>query len=131
MHYTFILRPFVFAIFLLRTLMKVHVFANSETQRADKSSKGRRGISSPGRFNKISLSYRLPSFKEYRSDELPDNRPGRKPWQIFIPTIAHVIANITIPACLTGYSRWNDPYNQFSLIILGSHIVDPFVLRLS
>lgn len=73
-------------------------------RRVDESSKGRRGIGSPGRFNKISLSYRLPSFKEYRSDELPDNRTGRKPWQIFIPTIAHVIANITIPACLTGYS---------------------------
>lgn len=65
-------------IFLPEASIKLHAFANSETEsgRVFKGENREESVAGQRRFNKISLSYGLASFKEYRGAYLPEIRPG-------------------------------------------------------
>lgn len=65
-------------IFSLGASIKLHASANSETESGwvFKGENREESVAGQRRFNKISLSYGLASFKEYRSAYLPGTRFG-------------------------------------------------------
>lgn len=120
-----------------RVSIKLHALANTRKQSrvlkggGGKETEWNRFAGSQSRFNKISLSYGLASFKEHRSDELARNGPPGPETTANIYPDDRVRNSKYDCSSRPDIRTRNDPWNERFSVIIPGNVIDSFVLRTS